>query len=228
MSLLDTLRKNLSSELFAQVTDALGDDFNNDLVPRSRLNKVIGQRDDARQQLAQLTQGSDPDDDDDDPDDGDGSTPAGGTPKQKKSPKGGLSQKDIDEAVRLANEAKDTEMKNLRLQFAATAKLRDAKFVDPDLVLSSKLIDFSKVTTDEAGNITGGLDDQITQIAKDRPYLVNAQGGQGGKRGTGKDGGTDDFAQVTSREEFLKLSTEKQLEFKKANPEVFRGFMANL
>ena len=44
MSFLDTLRKNLTPELFTQVTDQLGDDFDFDLVPRSRLNKVIKQR----------------------------------------------------------------------------------------------------------------------------------------------------------------------------------------
>ena len=52
MSLLDTLKKNLTPEQFSAVQDALGDDFNWDVVPRSRLNKVIKQRDDARQQLA--------------------------------------------------------------------------------------------------------------------------------------------------------------------------------
>lgn len=227
MSLLDTLRKNLSSELFTQVTDALGDDFNYDLVPRSRLNKVIGQRDDARLQVRQLTQadGSERDDEDDD-DFGEGNPK--GTQSQKKSsgPKGGLSQADLDEAVRKANEAKDQELKNLRLQFAATAKLRDAKFVDPQLVLDSKLIDFSKVTTDESGNITGGLDDQINSIATAKPYLIESSGSNR-QQGTGKNGG-DDFSGVTNREEFLKLSLDQQLKFKEANSDVFKSFMQGL
>ena len=51
MSLLDTLRKSLSPELLTQVTDTLGDDFDFDLVPRSRLNTVIKQRNDLREQL---------------------------------------------------------------------------------------------------------------------------------------------------------------------------------
>ena len=33
MSLKDTLRQKLTPELFTQVTDALGDDFNFDVVP---------------------------------------------------------------------------------------------------------------------------------------------------------------------------------------------------
>ena len=39
MSLYDSLRKALTPELFTQVTDALGDDFDYDVVPRARLNK---------------------------------------------------------------------------------------------------------------------------------------------------------------------------------------------
>lgn len=229
MSLLDTLRKNLSSELFTQVTDALGDDFNYDLVPRSRLNKVIGQRDDARSQLRQLTQAGSGDEGDDGDDDDFGEGNPKGTQSQKKSsgPKGGFSQADLDEAVRKANETKDQEMRNLRLQFAATAKLRDAKFVDPQLVLDSKLIDFSKVTTDEQGNITGGLDDQISSIATAKPYLVESSGGSGRQQGTGKDGGGDPSG-VTNREEFLKLSLDQQLKFKESNPDVFKSFMQGL
>lgn len=227
MSLLDTLRKNLSSELFTQVTDALGDDFNYDLVPRSRLNKVIGQRDDARLQVRQLTQADGNERDDEDDDDFGEGNPRGAQPQKKSSgPKGGLSQADLDEAVRKANEAKDQELKNLRLQFAATAKLRDAKFVDPQLVLDSKLIDFSKVTTDEGGNITGGLDDQINSIATAKPYLIESSGSNR-QQGTGKSGG-DDFSGVTNREEFLKLSLDQQLKFKEANSDVFKSFMQGL
>ena len=72
MSLKDTLRQKLTPELFTQVTDALGDDFNFDVVPRSRLNKVIGQRDTLKEQLetalkgTQTKGGSEDDDDDDD------------------------------------------------------------------------------------------------------------------------------------------------------------------
>ena len=69
MSLKDTLRQKLTPELFTQVTDALGDDFNFDVVPRSRLNKVIGQRDTLKEQLETAlkgtqTKGGSEDDDD--------------------------------------------------------------------------------------------------------------------------------------------------------------------
>ena len=56
MSFQDTLRKSLTPELFTQVIDQLGDDFDFDLVPRSRLNKVIKQRNDFRDQLAEISQ----------------------------------------------------------------------------------------------------------------------------------------------------------------------------
>ena len=44
MTFLETLRKNLTPEQLTAVQDAVGDDFDWDLVPRSRLNKVIKQR----------------------------------------------------------------------------------------------------------------------------------------------------------------------------------------
>ena len=215
MSLLDTLKKNLTPEQFTAVQDALGDDFNWDVVPRSRLNKVIKQRDEARQQLAQATgTGSDDDEGDDGSDNGAGS---GG-----KSSKG-FSQADIDAAVQAAQEKHQEELKQIRMNHAVLAKLSESNFVDPNLVLSAGLIDTTKVTLDDNGAITGGLDDQISSLAKSRPYLINAS--NGGQRGTGKAGGTDEFGSVTNKEEFLKLSYEKQLEFKKANPEVFKGFI---
>lgn len=220
MSLLDTLRKNLSPELLTQVTDALGDDFNFDVVPRSRLNKVISQRDEARLQLKQSTQAGDDDDGDDDGEGVGGQQP----PKKQKKLEGALSQKDLDEAVRLANEAKDTEMKNLRLRFAATEKLRTVNAVDPDLLFASGLLDLSKIVVNEQGSITGGLDEQITELTKNRPYLFTKAEGAGGAHGTGRDGGTD-FTKITSREEFLKMPTDKQLEFKNANPDVFKSFL---
>ncbi|MCM1233015.1 MAG: phage scaffolding protein [Ruminococcus flavefaciens] len=222
MSLLDTLRKNLDSETFAKVTDALGDDFNYDMVPRTRLNKVIAQRDEARRQLADTQNGGAPaDPDEGDGDDGQG---AGGVQSPKSPPApAGLSQKDLDKAVEAERKAGENRIKEMQLQFAATEKLREAKFVDPQLVLSAGLIDFSKVTTDEkTGAITGGLDDQITALAKDRPYLTGAGGVPSG---TGKEGGSDNFGSVTSRDEFMKLSTDQQIAFKAANPEVFKGFM---
>ena len=215
MSLLDTLKKNLSPEVFSAVQDALGDDFNYDVVPRSRLNKVIQQRDEARRQLngaGSNVQG-------DDGDDGEGSGSGAGSSAAVKS----FTQADIDAAVQAVKDAHEQELKQLRMNHAVLAKLQEQNFVDPNLILSAGLIDTTKVTLDDSGVITGGLDDQLSSLAEARPYLKNNSNGS--QRGTGKQGGSDEFGSVTSKEEFLKLSYEKQLEFKQANPEVFKGFL---
>jgi hypothetical protein len=215
MSLLDTLKKNLSPEVFSAVQDALGDDFNYDVVPRSRLNKVIQQRDEARRQL----NGTGTSGQGDDGDDGEGSGNGAGSGAAGK----GFTQADIDAAVNAAKADHEKELKQLRMNHAVLAKLQEQNFVDPNLILSAGLIDTTKVTLDDNGVITGGLDDQLSSLAEARPYLKNAS--NGGQRGTGKQGGSDEFGSVTSKEEFLKLSYDKQLEFKKANPEVFKGFI---
>lgn len=215
MSLLDTLKKNLSPEVLSQVQDALGDDFNYDVVPRSRLNKVIQQRDEARRQL----NGAGSNGQGDDGDDGEGSGNGAGSGAAGKS----FTQADIDAAVNAAKSEYEKNLKQLRMNHAVLAKLQEQNFVDPNLILSAGLIDTTKVTLDDNGAITGGLDDQLSSLAEARPYLKNVS--NGGQRGTGKQGGSDEFGSVTSKEEFLKLSYEKQLEFKKANPEVFKGFL---
>ena len=216
MSLLDTLKKNLTPEQLSAVQDALGDDFNYDVVPRSRLNKVIQQRDEARRQLSGAGTGGQGDDGDDG---GDGSGKGAGSGAAGKS----FTQADIDAAVNAAKADHEKELKQLRMNHAVLAKLQEQNFVDPNLILSAGLIDTTKVTLDDNGVITGGLDDQLSSLAEARPYLKNAS--NGGQRGTGKQGGSDEFGSVTSKEEFLKLSYDKQLEFKKANPEVFKGFL---
>lgn len=216
MSLLDTLKKNLTPEMLTAVQDALGDDFNYDVVPRSRLNKVIQQRDEARRQLNGAGTGGQGDDDDDG---GAGSGKGAGSGAAGKS----FTQADIDAAVQAEKDRAAEAMKTLRMNHAVLAKLQEQNFVDPNLILSAGLIDITKVTLDDNGVITGGLDDQLSSLAEARPYLKNAS--NGGQRGTGKQGGSDEFGSVTSKEEFLKLSYDKQLEFKKANPEVFKGFL---
>lgn len=214
MSLLDTLRKNLTPEQFAAVQDALGDDFNYDMVPRSRLNAVIKQRDEARRQLS--NPGSQPGEDGDDgAGDGAGS---GGSGKALV-----ITQADIDAAVQAEKDKHATAIATMHKRFAASEKLREANFVDPDLVLQAGLIDLGKVTLDENNRVTGGLEDQINTLAQSKPYMINGNGS--GQKGTGKDGGNNGFGSVTSKEEFLKLPSDKQIEFKKANPEVFKGFM---
>ena len=219
MSLLDTLKKNLTPEQFSAVQDALGDDFNWDVVPRSRLNKVIQQRDEARRQLNDTGTGGQGNDGDGG-NGGDGSGTGGGSGAGAGK---GFTQADIDAAVQAEKDRAAEAMKTLRMNHAVLAKLQEQNFVDPNLILSAGLIDITKVTLDDNGVITGGLDDQLSSLAEARPYLKNVAGV--GQRGTGKQGGSDEFSSVTTKEEFLKLSYDKQLEFKRANPDVFKGFI---
>ena len=220
MSLLDTLKKNLTPEQLSAVQDALGDDFNYDVVPRSRLNKVIQQRDEARRQLGQGGNAGGEGEGGGEGGEGGGSGNGAGSGAGAGK---GFTQADIDAAVQAEKDRAAEAMKTLRMNHAVLAKLQEQNFVDPNLILSAGLIDTTKVTLDDNGVITGGLDDQLSSLAEARPYLKNAS--NGGQRGTGKQGGSDEFGSVTSKEEFLKLSYEKQLEFKKANPEVFKGFL---
>lgn len=220
MSLYDTLRKSLTPELFTSVTDALGDDFDYDVVPRSRLNKVIKQRNELRDQIAAGSQpaggkgkGSSGDDDDDD----DFQMPTG---KKKEGV-------DVEALKQQWLKEQGDAVSAVKMQYAALEKLRAAGAIDADLIWQAGLIDKSKLTVEADGSIKG-LDEAITDLTKNRAQLFSKDSGKGGKGvpgGTGKDGGDEGFENVTTKEEFLKLPTEKQLAFKKANPDVFKSFL---
>ena len=203
MSFLDTLKKSLTPEMYAQVTDALGDDFDYDLVPRTRLNKVIAQRNTLRDQLAGL------------------SGEPGGTPKSTKADPDDPEVPPVDTAAleqKYKNQA-DEAIRGVKMQYAALSKLREAGVVDPEMVWSSSVLDKTKITMDEHDKITG-MDEMITQLKTDKAYLFK----QTTPAGTGKDGGTQ-FEGVTTRDAFLKLDVAQQIAFKQANPEIFKKFM---
>ena len=214
MSLYDSLRKALTPELFTQVTDALGDDFDYDVVPRARLNKVIKQRNELRDQFAGNTQtqrnatGSN-----EDGDEGEGSRGNNNAP-----------QVNIDELKAQWQKEKDAAVKAVRIQYAALEKLRADNVIDPELIWSSNVLDKSKIDLDDKGQITG-MDDMLTQLQKDKAHLFK-KATDGVPGGTGKESGDEDKGgSVTTREEFLKLPIDKQIAFKQANPEVFKTFM---
>ena len=213
MSLYDSLRKALTPELFTQVTDALGDDFDYDVVPRARLNKVIKQRNELRDQLAGNTQaqrGTSKTDEDDD------ELNTGKTADNKPV--------NVAELKAQWQKEQDAAVKAVRLQYAALEKLRAANVIDPELIWSSNVLDKSKIDLDDKGQVTG-MDDMLTQLQKDKAHLFK-KASDGVPGGTGKDGGDDGKGgSVTTREEFLKLPIDKQIAFKQANPEVFKTFM---
>ena len=213
MSLYDSLRKALTPELFTQVTDALGDDFDYDVVPRARLNKVIKQRNDLRDQLAGNTQaqrGTSKTDEDDD------ELNTGKSADNKPV--------NVAELKAQWQKEQDAAVKAVRLQYAALEKLRAANVIDPELIWSSNVLAKSKIDLDDKGQVTG-MDDMLTQLQKDKAHLFK-KASDGVPGGTGKDGGDDGKGgSVTTREEFLKLPIDKQIAFKQANPEVFKTFM---
>lgn len=214
MSLYDSLRKALTPELFTQVTDALGDDFDYDVVPRARLNKVIKQRNELRDQLAgnpQPQRGtSRPDEDDDEPNTGKSAD---------------TKPVNVTELKAQWQKEQDAAVKAVRIQYAALEKLRAANVIDPELIWSSSVLDKSKIDLDAKGQLTG-LDDMLTQLQKDKAHLFK-KATDDVPGGTGKTGGDDGKgASVSTKEDFLKLPIDQQIAFKQANPEVFKTFMA--
>lgn len=200
MSFLDALKRSLTPEMYAQVTDALGDDFDYDLVPRTRLNKVIAQRNTLRDQLAGLS----------------------GEPKPTKTDPDEPDVPPVDTAAleqKYKNQA-DEAIRGVKMQYAALSKLREAGVVDPEMVWSSSVLDKTKITMDEHDKIIG-MDEMLTQLKTDKAYLFKQTTPPAG---TGKDGGTQ-FEGVTTRDAFLKLDVAQQIAFKQANPEIFKKFM---
>lgn len=204
MSFQDTLRKSLTPELYTSVIDQLGDDFDFDLVPRSRLNQVIKQRNTLREQLAENPQAR-----------------GAGKKGEDEEDDEGI---DIDKLQKQWQAQSDQAVREVKIQYAALDKLRAAEVIDPELVWSSNVLDKKALKLDDAGALTG-LDEQIETLKKSKTHLFK-QAQQEPPGGTGKNGGEEGGTDVTTKEEFLKLDIDKQIAFKKANPEVFKSFMA--
>ena len=215
MSFLDSLRKNLTPEQYTQITDALGDDFDFDLVPRSRLNKVIKQRNALREQLAGTAEpqngGSKSNEEDDDDVD-------------TTETKGGTKPVDIKALEKQWKDAQDKAVQEVKIQFAALEKLRAANAIDAELIWNGNIIDKTKLSLDDKGSLVG-LDEIITDLQKNKSHLFTKKDDpKDVPSGTGKNGG-EDFKGVTTREEFLKLDADKQFAFKQANPTLFQQFL---
>ena len=207
MTFLETLRKNLTPEQFTAVQDAVGDDFDWDMVPRSRLNKVIKQRNELREQLAGKSQPqkgtAESNEDDDDPD-----------PK-------GTPGVNVEELQKQWQKQQDDAVQAVKIQYAALEQLRAANAIDAQLIWDANVIDKSKLSIDAAGKLVG-MEDIITTLQKDKAHLFKVKDDV--PAGTGKDGG-DPFKSITSKEEFLKLDADKQIAFKQANPTLFKQFL---
>lgn len=171
MSFLTKLKKELTEEQYNSIVDTLGDDFDWDVVPRSRLNKVIKQRNELKDQLKNRPEPLDDDDDDDD-DDPPAEEGKAGTASKKQKKKKALTEEDIESA-------KNAAVAAVKKEYAVKNKLKDAKAKDVDLTFG--LIDMEKVSFDDKGNLTG-LDDQVNDLTKNKDFLFETAPG-----GTGRD-----------------------------------------
>ena len=198
MSLLKILNEKLTPEQLQEIQDALGDDFNYDVVPRSRLNAVIKQRNSLKEQLAGQSQG--PDDDDDDDDDGsiikssEGGTGAG-TQKSEKT----LTQKAVNKLLADKDREKEEALAAQRLEFATREKLRESNALDVDIVFN--LLDKTKITFGDDGKLNG-LEDQVKALQEGKSFLFGKEDNSTpGERGTGRrgDGGSNNLTGVDAQ-----------------------------
>lgn len=196
MSLEKILKKHLPKELFTQVVDELGDDFDFDYVPRSRLNAVIKQRNDLRQRVADV---DDLDDDGDEGDDGATNPPKKKAAKKQTEPKG--DEVDV-EALKAQHQA---ELEAVKIEFALTDALRSEGCNNPKLLMPQ--LDMSKIKFGEDGKLEGHTE-QLTAWKTSDPYLfsTSASGEEGGD-GTGAEGIGD-----TGKGKSKKTAIDKELE----------------
>lgn len=160
MSLFDDLRKKHTPEEMQTLMDILGDDFDDDLVPRSRLNKVIKQRNDLKKQVNSTTQVEDPDDDDDD-DDNNSNSGDGGSAT--------YTEKEVKKLLKAEREKAETGIKQVEVKYAALSKLREANAVDADLVFG--LLDASKLSLNDKGELQGLEEAGLKTIQESKKFL---------------------------------------------------------
>lgn len=187
MSLHDDLKKKLSPENMQTLEDILGDDFEWDLVPRSRLNKVIKQRNDLKKQVNTPNLDTSSKDDDDDDNGGDGNNSGSATYSEKEVQK--LLQAERDKASKAANDAE--------IKFATLSKLQTEKALDAELVFG--LLDSSKLSFNDKHELQGLEEAGLKSIKEGKPFLFGeaddvppgtgkqGAGGNNGKKGDAVD-----------------------------------------
>lgn len=183
MSLHDDLRKKLSPENMQTLEDILGDDFEWDLVPRSRLNKVIKQRNELKKQVNTPNLDTSPKDDDVDDNGGDGNNSGSATYSEKEVQK--LLQAERDKASKAANDAE--------IKFATLSKLQTEKALDAELVFG--LLDSSKLSFNDKHELQGLEEAGLKSIKEGKPFLFGEADpvpAGTGKQGAGSNGNNGD------------------------------------
>lgn len=209
-SFAEALKKRLKPELYAQVMDDLGDDFDLDLVPRTRLNTVIKQRNELRDKLGDTSAVTD-----------DFTLGAPAPAAQPATPSTSVVQPsgagtDVAE-LELKHKA---DIRELSLKFAVLNKLSAAGAVDPELIYNAKLLDLTKVKDGQASGTFEGLDEVISELVgnKERAYLFNTSGSI--PAGTGRVGGSSE-PPVVAKEDFQAMDYMARLKLKNEQPAVF-------
>ncbi len=181
MSLHDDLQKKLSAEQMQQLDDILGDDFDWDLVPRNRLNKVIAQRNELRKQANNPNLQTEP-----------------STPRKKSSKKSSEEDDDDDDNVTYTKdelealltqerEKAQTEVNAFKVKQATLSKLQTEKALDPELVYG--LLDSSKLSLNDKGELQGLDDAGLKAIKEGKKFLFGEASPQPNvPSGTGKEG----------------------------------------
>lgn len=168
---VSNLKAHLSDELFSQVEEALkGVDGltiipTNDgsWVPKSRLTEEIGKRKSLNDTIADLT--------------------AQLKEANDKVTASGTLQSQVDKLTQdLAD--RDATITGMKRSGKVRDILTKAKAKDPALV--EQLLDASKISEDDKGNLTG-IDDQVKALKEKSAYLFDEGGGQRAGYGGGKD-----------------------------------------
>ena len=165
MTFKEKLAKTLGKELMDQIEEVTGDDFDWNVVPKARLDKVIKERNELR-------------------DVADYDTPAK-VKAPDKAPEKDTQTKDTRTIADVEAEYQK-KLADTTKRFAVLEKLRGENARNPELVL--KQLDFEKITTDEKGEWLG-YTEQIDSLKKSDSYLFgNAQGGTGRSGNPGEQG----------------------------------------
>ena len=180
MSLLVALKKRLAPELVTQIEDAIGDDFDWDLVPRSRLNAVVAQRNELRDQANKGPKNDILGDDGDDPDGLLGGKK--GSPAPATTPE--TVQALIDAAVKAERKIHEAQIGEINLRSAVLSKLREAGAIDAELIYDSPKFARKTLKFNDAQELEG-MDEIVKGWQTSHPTLF----GDAVPAGTGKDGG---------------------------------------
>lgn len=178
MSLIDDLRKKLKPEDVQTIEDILGDDFDWDLVPRSRLNKVVKQRNELKKQLEGTSQEP-------------SNKPSGTSQVDDDDDKLTYTAEEVQKLLQAERTKQSDAAKSAEIKYATLLKLQEANALDANLVFG--LLDASKLSLDSKGELQGLEDAGLKTIKESKAFLFKSeqedvppgtgrqQGGSGGK-----------------------------------------------